>query len=316
MHCRATRVSGDLNLTDTKSNKMMQTVLHASIEPGAGFKSLAHCISAVETYNNQANKLIASSLLAGEAIHNIFVEKRWEEMGLTGFKAMCQKLGWTRSSCYELRRGWEMYLEFQACVPSEIKVAGAYAWAQLHRVHKNRRRIVLSDAIAFASEDNGEVTGPLILAMDKPEIKETELEILGSIPDLTMRQKAEDLAIELAKKRGRILVESSDCHEAIEELNKSGNGDAFPSCSNDPKLPSGGLSDRKTRSYKPTGKNYDELLETTQKIFAVNEELKGELQQMRSEMQKLTDSYEEKIALMQQELERLKGENQRLKASV
>lgn len=300
---------------------MMQTLLDQTREPSVRFRNLSDCIEAVETYNSQANKLIASSLKAGEAVHNICALKRWQEMGLTGFEALCKKLGWTRSNCYELRHGWEMYLEFNDCIPAGIQVAGAYAWAQLYKVHKNRRRLVLGKAIALSIEDNGEITGPLIQKLDKPEIKAPQLKILSSIGDLTRRQEAEELAIEKARKRGRCDVESRDCHEAIEELSQVES--SLSLVSSDKESVDAGvesqLGDRPTlkggRKGKPTGKNYDELLATTQKIFAVNEELKGQIQQMRGDMKKLTDSYEEKLALMQQELNRLAEENERLRSS-
>ena len=276
---------------------------------GTGFPDLKKCIEAVETYNSGVSQLINSSLRAGEAIENIFAKKRWEEMGLTGFKALCKKTGWTRSNCYMLRNGWKMYVEFKECIPEGIRVAGAYAWAELYKVHEKRRRITLGKAIALAEQDNGEITGPLIQQLDKPELGSPQLKILSAIENLNVRQKAENLAIEKAKKEGRLKVTTTDCHEAIEEVSQSYDSSRQESIPNEQKMVPNRTG--KGKKGKPTGKNYDELLETTQKIFAVNEELKEELQRMRSEMEKLTASYEERITLMQQELEKLrKGASQ------
>lgn len=265
---------------------------------GVGFADLKTCVEAVETHNAEIGQLINSSLRAGEAIDNIFIEKRWEEMNLTGFEALCKELKWTRSSCYTLRNGWRMYVEFKECIPEGIRVAGAYAWAELHRVHEKRRRITLGKAIALA--DNGEITGSLIQQADKPELESPELKILCAIENVSIRQDAENLAIEKAKKEGRLKVTATDCHEAIKELSQSYDS-SRQKFQTEKKMGSG-----KRKKGKETGKNYDDLLKTTQKIFAVNEELKEELQRMRAEMEKLRSSYEERIAAMQQELEQLR----------
>lgn len=310
----------------------MVTVLLQELSPSqTTFTRLEDCIHAVEEYNNQASRLMASSLRAGEAVCDIFKAKRWEERNLSGFEALCKELKWTRSNCYQLKHGWEMYVEFREVVPPGIQVAGAYAWAQLYKVPPERRRVVLGEAIRLAEADNGEVTAPLIQKVDKQGIDAPQLKLLSCIPDMEQRQKAHELALRNASRRGSSTVNNSDCLEAIEELSSTvtHNEGEFsdPSHSYDTNENSRGdcaertapRRDRPTSkqlgSRKPTGKNYDELLATTQKILAVNEDLKQQIQDMRGDMNKMRDRYEQRIALMQEQLEKLTQENQRLKAT-
>jgi hypothetical protein len=278
-------------------NKMAQSLEKTEI----GFNGLAGCIEAVEAYNREDKQLVSKSLRAGEAIENIFAKKRWEEMGLSGFEALCKKLGWTRSNCYMLRNGWKMYAEFREQIPEGISVGGAYAWAELHKVHESRRQTTLKKAIALAQED-GEITGTLIQIADKANLGNKELKILYTIEDMSLRQDAENLAIEKAKNKGKVRVTTDDCHEAIRELSEGYSG-RRKTTEEEQMVP----ADRKrTKQRKPTDKNYDELLKTTQQIFATNQELKEELAKMRSEMSIMRSKYEERIALMQEELERLR----------